>query len=110
MSLSASPVASTMVDPAVPLSLPPSMRRLIEPLKYPATSSAVTGGFSPDGFALVEVIGKPRALENLLALGQPGSLTPIVPVPAVTEAGSESAAFSTIVRGPGQKRFMSLTA
>jgi hypothetical protein len=54
-------------------------------------------------FALVPVIGPPKACATFLVSSRLESLTPTVPVPAVISFGKFFLAGRTKVRGPGQK-------
>jgi len=66
------------------------------------TSSALLGLLPP--LRLAEVTAKgPTSSKSLSANGWAGTLTPTLPVPAVTASGSQGLAFTTMVRGPGQK-------
>src|ERR1044072_5840484 len=97
-------VTSRIVEPSAAGKIPPSTSISSSSPNCSITSGAeVVEGF-PDLFALVAVMGLPKRRTNSTAKSARGQRTPMVPLPAVTNAGTSSAAGRTKVSGPGQKR------
>src|SRR5688500_20404542 len=104
MILIESSTISTTVEPALEVSLPPSIKISIRPEKYSLASCAVRAGGFPEGFALVAVSGAPRAWINSAAIGWLDRRTPIPPVGFTSGRGISRRAGNTMVNRPGQER------
>src|SRR5579863_925679 len=97
-----SSVRSTMVEGISRGEVPPSTMMEIRPCNWSRTASAVVHSVSPLRLAEVAVIGMLAACttaSGILALGMRRATLPVL---AVTFNGRREAAFTIMVRGPGQ--------
>ena len=101
---------SIIVDSFPRPHLPPSTTAAILPSKYPSTSCAVTGLFSPEGFAEGAANGRRAFFSIVCVIGWSGHLSATVSPPARTISGTMSFDFKTIVKGPGQNLSISTRA
>ena len=69
-----------------------------------STASGRLVGGAPDRFALVDVIGPPKARASAQATGWAGTRTATVPPPPARRSASPGHAGTITVSGPGQKR------
>ena len=92
------------------MSVPPSTKISICPEKYCFALALVRAAALPDGFALVAVSGRPRALTNSVAIGWLEMRTPMPPVAFTSGGGISARAGNTKVSGPGQKWAINFSA
>src|SRR5207248_5215179 len=107
MTRGGSAVTSTTVEGWPPAVGPASRMRSRASPKYASTALAVVGGAAPVRLALGAVIAPSRWVTSARGTRWLGTLTPTVPVPAVSSLGTCAAARNTSVSGPGQCRSIS---